>query len=151
MKWKLFLSCLLAISLIYQANAQRIDADSVIRAVVQEIQNSRPSSQDEIYTFQDYELNFFLRDIATNIPLKENGYGIYLFGLFGDDLERFLLLYDSEGYKIYAQRLNTDMLGEILAYLERNKFSPEKSFRYIKGLYNAQLEIESVGEPLIDY
>lgn len=145
MKWKfLFLSCLMAISFIYQANAQKIDADSIIRVVTQKIVDWRLRPDDK-YTVQDYELNFFIRDIATNTPLKENGYGIYLFGLFGDDLDRWLLLYDSTGYKIYCKKLDTDMLGEILAYLERNKISPEKSFQYFKGLYEAQCQIDSIG------
>lgn len=126
--------------------AQRIRADSVLSIVVAQINKSEGRS----YRTCDYGSYFYVEDVATKAPVEKQSYGIYEFGLFGDDLSRWIMWYDPSGYKIFNHGLDMEMLGEMFEFFERNNCSELQSFYYIKGLYEASCRIENTGERELD-
>lgn len=124
------------------ASAQKVSLISLQNAVKQLF--SKQPGFSGFPTEKNVEY-YFIDDISSQEPIAEQKYGIYIFGWFGADIPRWILWYDATGYKIYDQPLDTDMLGEILAFLKRNNYSEAASYRYILGLYKACYQQENVG------
>lgn len=141
----LAITCILVFLDIGNLRAQTYSQDSIINVVITRINDIWSKSFGNI-SRQDLGDSFYINDIATNKSIIDKGFGIYAFGLCGDDLGGWIMLYDATGFKIFEERLNTNMLGEILEYLNRNNISEKQSFQYIKGLYLYSSFIENVGE-----
>lgn len=126
--------------------SQTVPIDSVISVVLTRINRNLPLPSDKELTPQELGTNFYVQDISTRSRITDHGYGIYEFGLFGDDLDKWIMWYDATGYKIYDQNLDVNMLGEILDFCKRNKLSEHQSFRYIESLYKVSIILENIGE-----
>ena len=92
----------------------------------------------ETYSNEDYESSFYIEDNGTREPFYGQA-GVYEFGLYGDDLDRWIMRYDASGYKIYEHGLNTEMFGEILDFCS-------KFHEYMHGLHRSSVICEKVGE-----
>lgn len=92
--------------------SQTVPIDSVISVVLTRINRNLPLPSDKELTPQELGTNFYVQDISTRSRITDHGYGIYEFGLFGDDLDKWIMWYDATGYKIYDQNLDVNMLGE---------------------------------------
>lgn len=113
---------------------------NIMNAVIERI-NQYESHSNRV-SLQDYGECFDVKDIATHKHIADQGYGIYVFGVFGDDVPSWIMLYDATGYKIYDGSVNTEMLRGVLQYCERQKLSDCQSMKYIKGLYEASAGME---------
>lgn len=126
--------------------AQAISADSMINVVLARIKSSHATSFIGELSRQNLGVAFYIEDVTTQAPITKQGYGIYEFGLFGDDIDKWNMWYDATGYRIYNKYLDTEMLGDILDFCKRNNFSESKSFRYIDGFYKSVVRVENFGE-----
>lgn len=126
--------------------SQTVSIDSVITVVLTRINRNLPLPSDKELTRQELGTNFYVQDISTHSRITNHGYGIYEFGLFGDDLDKWIMWYDATGYKIYDKNLDVNMLGEILDFCKRNNLSEHQSFQYIESLYKVSIILENIGE-----
>ncbi len=125
--------------------AQTFSTDSIISIVAARIARSELHPTQETYSKEDYESSFYIEDIGTREPFYGQA-GVYEFGLYGDDLDRWIMRYDASGYKIYEHGLNTEMFGEIVNFCEKHKFSCSKFHEYMHGLHRSSVICEKVGE-----
>lgn len=125
--------------------AQKVSLDSLEKVVIQHIADKQHFEPEGWKLEED----FYIEDISTRQSITKQKYGIFEFGLYGYDVFRWIMWYDPSGYKIFTTPLDTAVLGEVIAYLERNHYSAAASYYYMVGLYRSFLCIENIGEPVI--
>mgnify|MGYP005963697309 CR=1 FL=1 len=145
MKSKIFFILVSCCIIVQQGNAQVVSVNRLIQIVVDTI-NSNLSSEDFLSKPTGLNVSFYIEDISTRESIAEHKYGLYEFGQYGDDIPKWIMWYDSTGYKIYDHGVNTKLLGEILEFIKRNNYSDTQAFRYIEGLYKTSYMMENYGE-----
>ncbi len=119
----------------------KVDVDSIIAVGLSKINNAR--NLPDPMSYSDFGINFHIIDIVTHASIIDHGYGIYLCKESGDDLEYWIVWYDSSGYKFYDQRFDATMLGEIIEYLKRNNYTDSQSLKYIIALQKTIAYLDS--------
>lgn len=121
--------------------------DSIIIVVANHI--AKIDMDIEPITPEDFESRFYISDIINKQSVAKSYMGIYEFGIHGDDLPRWILLYDKNGYMILRGVFTYKSLGVVLDFLSQNKYSPEQSMKYIEALYRFYKNDDMVWEETI--
>ena len=125
---------------------QTLSKDSIIINIAEFLNDNDKLTSPNKYEFDNYKNIFFIEDITTKATIDQQGFGIYEFGHYGDDIPSWIMWYDATGYKIYIKFFDTDMLGDILAFCKRNNYDDSKTRRYINQLYISLHHLENIGE-----
>lgn len=122
-----------------------ISIDSLKQIVIQQI--SLDTAVKNQISKEDCGNIYEIQELLTSKPIQETDRrGIYYFGLRGDDVPSKLLLYDPWGYKIMPYIFNYSGLGYLLDFFERNQYSAEEVFTYLKAIYEYYKIEDSWGE-----
>ena len=122
-----------------------ISIDSLKQIVIRQISLDTPVKNQ--ISNEDCGNIYEIQELLTSKPIQETDRrGIYYFGLRGDDVPSWLLLYDPWGYKIMPYVFNHSSLGYLLDFFERNQYSAEEVFTYFKAIYEYYKIEDSWGE-----
>lgn len=122
-----------------------VSVDSLKQIVIQYI--SLDSATKKSISSADYGDAYTILELLTFKPIQETDQrGIYCFGLCGDDVPRWLLLYDSRGCKIMPYAFDYSSLGNLLDFFEYNQYPNEDIIKYLKAIYKFYRIEDSWGE-----
>ena len=122
-----------------------VSVDSLKQIVIQHI--SLDSATKKSISSADYGDAYTILELLTFKPIQETDQrGIYCFGLCGDDVPCWLLLYDPRGCKIMPYAFDYSCLGDLLDFFEYNQYSNEDIIKYLKAIYKFYRIEDSWGE-----
>lgn len=125
-----------------------VGVDSLKQIVLEHI----VSESRTLIRSEDYGSAYEIRELLTYEPIQETDRkGIYYFGICGDDVPRWILLYDPWGYRILSYVFSYANLGDLLDFFERNQYSAEDAIVYLKAIYNHYRFEDSWGEEIIKH